>query len=156
MRPKPASARRPRPTGRSGTELARGTRVVTGDSEATVATIVEVAQRVLWIGTAASMGESATAMGRGRAVGPMPASRPTGRSGLGYRVGTALGTHLVPTRVEKPQAQLPVAHKGSLPDLRISAPSGFARILVPRRNRFSTIDERGRWCLREPAHGLRE
>ena len=30
------------------------------------------------------MGESATAMGRGRAVGPMPASRPTGRSGLGY------------------------------------------------------------------------
>ena len=76
------------------------------------------------------MGESATAMGRGRAVGPTPASRPTGRSGLGYRVGTALGTHLVPTRVEKPQAQLPVAHKGSLPDLRISAPSGFARILV--------------------------
>ena len=76
------------------------------------------------------MGESATAMGRWRAVG-MPASRPTGRSGLGYRVGsTALGTRLVPTRVEKPQAQLPVAHKGSLPDLRISAPSGFARILV--------------------------
>ena len=30
------------------------------------------------------MGESATAMGRGRAVCPMPASRPTGRSGLGY------------------------------------------------------------------------
>ena len=30
------------------------------------------------------MGESATAMGRGRAVGPMPASRPTGRSSLGY------------------------------------------------------------------------
>ena len=30
------------------------------------------------------MGESATAMGRGRAVGPMLASRPTGRSGLGY------------------------------------------------------------------------
>jgi hypothetical protein len=80
------------------------------------------------------MGESATAMGRGRAVGPMPASRPTGRSGLGYRVGTALGTHLVPTRVEKPQAQLPVAHKGSLPDLRISAPSGFARILVCARD----------------------
>jgi len=40
---------------------------------------------VLWIGVAASMGESATAMGRGRAVGPMPASArrpgPTGRSG---------------------------------------------------------------------------
>ena len=80
------------------------------------------------------MGESATAMGRWRAVG-MPASRPTGRSGLGYRVGsTGLGTRLVPTRVEKPQAQLPVAYKGSLPDLRISAPSGFARILVWARD----------------------
>ena len=79
------------------------------------------------------MGESATAMGRWRAVG-MPASRPTGRSGLGYRVGTALGTRLVPTRVEKPQAQLPVAHKGSLPYLRISAPSGFARILARARD----------------------
>ena len=67
------------------------------------------------------MGESATAMGRGRAVGPMPASRPTGRSGLGYRVGTALGTRLVPTRVEKPQAQLPVAHNYDRKSLQRSA-----------------------------------
>ena len=99
------------------------------------------------------MGESATAMGRWRAVG-MPASRPTGRSGLGYRVGTALGTRLVPTRVEKPQAQLPVAHKGSLPDLRISAPSGFARILVwardatdfrPSMNGSAVLSRAGAW-----------
>jgi len=38
------------------------------------------------------MGESATAMGRGRAVGPMPASRPTGRD-------PAWGTGLVPPLV---------------------------------------------------------
>ena len=45
-----------------------------------------------------------------------------------------------------------------LPDLGISAPSGFARILARARDgdRFSTIDNRGRRCLREPAHGLRE
>ena len=82
------------------------------------------------------MGESATAMGRWRAVG-MPASRPTrtGRSGLGYRVSTALGTRLVPTH-------LPVAHKGSLPDLRISAPSGFACILVCGRATRPIFDHR--------------
>ena len=45
-----------------------------------------------------------------------------------------------------------------LPDLIISAPSGVARILARARDgdRFSTIDTRGRRCLREPAHGLRE
>jgi hypothetical protein len=45
-----------------------------------------------------------------------------------------------------------------LPDLGISAPSGFARILARARDgdRFSTIDNRGRRCVREPAHGLRE
>ena len=45
-----------------------------------------------------------------------------------------------------------------LPDLGISAPSVVARILARARDgdRFSTIDERGRRCLREPAHGLGE
>ena len=44
-----------------------------------------------------------------------------------------------------------------LPDLRISAPSVVARILVRARgDRFSTIDERGRRCLREPAHAVGE
>ena len=46
-----------------------------------------------------------------------------------------------------------------LPDLGISPPSGFPRILARARDdgdRFSTIDNRGRRCLREPAHGLRE
>ena len=43
-----------------------------------------------------------------------------------------------------------------LPDLRVSGPSVVARILAwARRDRFSTIDKRGRQCLREPAHGLR-
>jgi hypothetical protein len=47
-------------------------------------------------GVAASMGESATAMGRGRAVGPMRVSarrpRPTGRSGLQLARGTRVVT----------------------------------------------------------------
>ena len=45
-----------------------------------------------------------------------------------------------------------------LPDLRISAPLGFSTHIGvgARRDRFSTIDDRGRRCLREPAHGLRE
>ena len=52
-----------------------------------------------------------------------------------------------------------MARRGRLlPDLRISAPSVVARILAWVRDgdRFSTIDKRGRRCLREPAHGLRE
>ena len=45
-----------------------------------------------------------------------------------------------------------------LPDLRISAPLGISTHIGAgaRRDRFSTIDDRGRRCLREPAHGLRE
>ena len=45
-----------------------------------------------------------------------------------------------------------------LPDLRISAPLGFSTHIGAgaRCDRLSTIDERGRRCLREPAHGLRE
>ena len=45
-----------------------------------------------------------------------------------------------------------------LPDPGISAPSVVARILRvgARRDRFSTIQKRGRRCLREPAHGLGE
>ena len=45
-----------------------------------------------------------------------------------------------------------------LPDLRISAPLGRCTHIGvgARRDRFSTIDKRGRLCLREPAHGLRE
>jgi len=45
-----------------------------------------------------------------------------------------------------------------LPDLRISAPLGRCTHIGvgAQRDRFSTIDERGRRCLREPAHGLRE
>ena len=47
---------------------------------------------------------------------------------------------------------------GSLPDLRTSAPLGRCTHIGvgARRDRFSTIDERGRRCLREPAHGLQE
>jgi hypothetical protein len=43
-----------------------------------------------------------------------------------------------------------------LPDVRISGPLGFCTHIGvgPRRNRFSTIDERGQRCFREPAHGL--
>ena len=44
-----------------------------------------------------------------------------------------------------------------LPDLRISAPSVVACILARAcdATHFRTIDERGRRCLREPAHGVR-
>ena len=47
---------------------------------------------------------------------------------------------------------------GWLPDLKISAPSVVACILAWARDAtdFRTIDERGRRCLREPAHGVRE
>ena len=73
--PMPASTRRPGPTGRSGSWPGvlewRGHRDYKSHSGCCGS------------GVAASMGESATAMGRGRAMGPMPASRPTGRSGLG-------------------------------------------------------------------------
>ena len=44
-----------------------------------------------------------------------------------------------------------------LPDLRISAAPMLSCTHIgvgARRDRFSTIDERGRRCLREPAHGL--
>ena len=45
-----------------------------------------------------------------------------------------------------------------LPDLKISAPSVVARLLVWACDAtdFRTIDKRGRRCLREPAHGLGE
>ena len=97
--PMPASTRRPGPTGRSGSwpGVLEATSIVSSTSGA-----------VDRESTAASMGESATAMGRGRAVGPMLASRPTGRSGLG-------------TRVEKSQAQLPVAHNYDRKSLQRSA-----------------------------------
>jgi len=100
--PMPVSARRPRPTGRSGSwpGVLEATSIVSSTSGA-----------VDRESTAASMGESATAMGRGRAVGPMLASRPTGRSGLG-------------TRVEKSQAlemKLPVAHNYDRKSLQRSA-----------------------------------
>ena len=55
---------------------------------------------------------------------------------------------------ERPRA---MARRGRrLPDLRISAPTVVACILARARDgdRFSTIDDRGRRCLREPAHGL--
>jgi hypothetical protein len=46
---------------------------------------------------------------------------------------------------------------GRLPDLKISAPSVVPRMLVwADATDFSTIAKRGRRCLREPAHGLRE
>ena len=57
---------------------------------------------------------------------------------------------------ERPRA---MARRGRrLPDVRISAPLGFSTHIGAgaRRDRFSTIDDRGRRCLREPAHGLRE
>ena len=76
--PMPASARRPGPTGQSGSWPASGA------LEATMLVLSKSHIGCCGSGVAASMGESATAMGRGRAVGPMPASRPTGRSGLGY------------------------------------------------------------------------
>ena len=52
-----------------------------------------------------------------------------------------------------------MARRGRLlPDLRVSAPSVVACILARARDAtdFRTIDERGRRCLREPAHGVRE
>ena len=52
-----------------------------------------------------------------------------------------------------------MARRGRLvPDLGISAPVGRCTHIGAgtRRDRFSTIDKRGRRCLREPAHGLRE
>ena len=50
-----------------------------------------------------------------------------------------------------------MARRGRLlPDLRISAPSVVACILARASDRFSTIDERGRRCLREPAHAVGE
>jgi hypothetical protein len=56
-----------------------------------------------------------------------------------------------------------MARRGRLlPDLRISAPLGRCTHIdagvLPRRrrDRFSTIDERGRRCLREPAHAVGE
>ena len=51
-----------------------------------------------------------------------------------------------------------MARRGRLlPDLRVSASSVLACILARARcDRFSTIDERWRRCLREPAHGLGE
>ena len=57
---------------------------------------------------------------------------------------------------ERPRA---MARRGRrLPDLRISGPLGFSTHIGvgARRDRFSTIDTRGRRCLREPAHGLGE
>jgi hypothetical protein len=51
VRPMPASARRPRPTGRSGSCPTEGTRVVTGEATVTTIMIVQVAQRVLRIGS---------------------------------------------------------------------------------------------------------
>ena len=52
-----------------------------------------------------------------------------------------------------------MARRGRLlPDLRFSAPLGRCTRIGAgaRRNRFPTIDERGRRCLREPGHGLQE
>ena len=89
---------------------------------------------MLWIGSGRFDGRIGDGDGPRACRGPDAGIEADGKVRRGYRVGTALGTHLVPTRVEKPQAQLPVAHKGSLPDLRISAPSGFARILVWARD----------------------
>jgi hypothetical protein len=64
-------------------QLAWGTRVVKLTSTVTSSTVMSIG--CCGSGVAASMGESATAMGSGRAVRPMPASsrrpRPTGRSG---------------------------------------------------------------------------
>ena len=56
---------------------------------------------------------------------------------------------------EQPRA---MARRGRLlADLGISAPLGRCTHVGAgaRRDRFSTIDKRGRQCLREPAHGLR-
>ena len=61
------------------------------------------------------MGESATAMGRGRAVGPMPASTPTGRSGLPVPVGYPLEWRNLRLKC------LPVAHNYDRKSLQRSA-----------------------------------
>jgi len=114
---------------------AGGTRAQWRLGEATATTIVEVAQRVLWIGSGRFDGRIGDGDGPRACRGPDAGIEADGKV---RPRGTGLVPPLVPTwyplRVEKPQAQLPVAHKGSLPDLRISAPSGFARILVWARD----------------------
>ena len=99
----------------------------------------------------------------------------------GPRDGPAWGTHCRGTRVEKPQAQLPVAHNYDRKSLQRSASLsvseplwGCYRTLDIRSHRClqsiirvmlawardatdfrPDVAKRGRRCLREPAHGLR-
>ena len=117
-------------------------------------------------GVAASMGESATAMGRGRAVGPMPASRPTGRSGLGYplalewrnlRLNCQWHTTTTASHCKGQRRCQYLSRCEAVTGPWISGHTDACIVRVgARRDRFSTIDKRGRRCLREPAHGLGE
>jgi hypothetical protein len=112
------------------------------------------------------MGESATAMGRGRAVGPMPASRPTGRSGLGYplalewrnlRLNCQWHTTTTASHCKGQRRCQYLSRCEAVTGPWISGHTDACIVRVgARRDRFSTIDKRGRRCLREPAHGLGE
>jgi hypothetical protein len=115
------------------------------------------------------MGESATAMGRGRAAGPMPASRPTGRSGLGYPLALEWRNlrlncqwHTTTTTESHCKGQRRFQYLSRCEAVTgpwISGHTVTDACIVrvgARRDRFSTINKRGRRCLREPAHGLGE